>query len=469
MADYSSNQFKNELNQILNNYRNLRNEFAHQFIDEDTFEIIIDYYDEREQLQKALEAANFGVAQFPYSSVLLLKKADLLIATTKYNEALEILEQASLLDAGDLNLYILKTDAYLATDQQHKAIVLLEEVLHLFDGKEKIELLFELADVYDDHENFEKVFDCLVYILQIDGTNEEALYKICYWADHTKRNDESITLHLHLIDQNPYSELAWFNLGSAYQGIKLYEKSIDAYKYVLAINEKFDFAYRNIGDAYMRLRKYKDAIEHLLKVLELAKPEEVIYQALGYCYEKLKQPAEARFYYKKAVHLNPDNASLHYKIAVTYMLQEQWKNAIKLLETSLKVFRLHPEFNFAMAKCYFQLDNFEQTIHYVSNTLAIKQNSAKAWELLLISCYTKQEYNDGLDFCETALNATNFKTIFLYYKVAFLQAVGSTTEALNTLHKALAIAPKQLKYLIELNPSLLLHPQFVACIVQYKH
>ena len=172
-----------------------------------------------------------------------------------------------LLDSNDINLYILKTDAYLALDQQEKAVVLLQEALDHFEGRERIELLFELADVYDDYEEFDKIFDCLRWILEQDCENEEALYKICFWTDFTGRNEESIRLHQNIIEENPYSELAWFNLAAAYQGLKLYEKAVDAYKYAVAIDEKFDYAYRNMGDAFIRLRKYRDAIESLERVL----------------------------------------------------------------------------------------------------------------------------------------------------------------------------------------------------------
>ncbi len=468
MALEWSNDNKNDIKQLMANYRNLREGKSHQFIDEENFDIIISYYDEREQFEKSLEAANFAVNQFPYSSTLLIKKADLLIATGKYKTALKILEQAEILDNSDFNLYILKTDAYLATDQQDKAIDLLENVLSQFNGKEKVELLFELADVYDDYENFDKVFDCLVHILEIQPTNEEALYKICFWADHTGRNEESIKIHLKIINEFPYCELAWFNLGSAYQGIKLYEKAIDAYQYVLVIDEKFDFAYRNIGDAYMRLRKYKDAIENLLKVLELSKPEEVIFEALAYCYEKLKLPAEARFYYKKASHLNPENASLYYKMACTYMQQEQWKTAIKLLETANKLTRLHPTFNYASAQCYFQIEDYNQCIFYLSNTLTAKPASLKAWELLMICMYALESYDDGIGLIEKAMEATNQKPLFLFYKVAFLEALCKQKEAIILLDTALTIAPKLLKILIELNPALLHHNAFVDCIIKHK-
>ena len=83
---------------------------------------------------------------------------------------LKFLEKAELFDSNDINLYILKTDAYLALDQQGKAVELLEAALLQFEGDERIELLFELADVYDDYEEFDKVFDCLKLILEEEPT-----------------------------------------------------------------------------------------------------------------------------------------------------------------------------------------------------------------------------------------------------------------------------------------------------------
>src|SRR5207249_1820047 len=142
---------RESIDELLKQYNNLRNGNS-GFIDEDDFEKIIDYYDDKEELSKALEATETALEYFPFSSSLLIKKADLLLATRKYHQALETLEKASLFDGNDINLYILKTDAYLALDKQEKAVALLEEAIHNFEGEEKIELLFELADVYDDYE-----------------------------------------------------------------------------------------------------------------------------------------------------------------------------------------------------------------------------------------------------------------------------------------------------------------------------
>src|SRR6476620_1082423 len=383
MQDHLSRDDRDELNELLRQYENLRKGKNHIFLDEEAFERVIDHFDDKEDLTHALEAAETGLEYFPFSSQLLIKKADLLIATRHYKYALEILEQASLFDSKDINIYILKTDAYLALDEPGKAVELLEDALHSFDGEEKIDLLFELADVYDDYEEFDKVFDCLQLILEQEPTNEEALYKICFWTDFTGRNEESIKLHQKIIEENPYSELAWFNLGSAYQGLKLYEKAIDAYQYAVVINDKFDYAYRNMGDAYIRLRKYKDAIEVLEKVGELSKPEEVIYEAIGHCYHKLGKFGIARFNYRKASHINSADSKLQYKIALTYINEQKWDKAILHLENALRIHKNVPEYNLAMGQCVLQLENYKDAVHYFSMVVRSRPKNVRGWKALI--------------------------------------------------------------------------------------
>ncbi|HEU0112426.1 MAG TPA: tetratricopeptide repeat protein [Flavisolibacter sp.] len=459
---------RESIDQLLKHYNNLRNGQNHIFLEEEAFEKIIEYYDEQEEMSKALEAAETAIEYFPFSAPLLIKKADLLLATRKYKEALALLEKAELFDASDINLYILKTDAYLAMDMQEMAVELLEKAVSSFEGEEKIELLFELADVYDDYEEFDKVFDCLAVILKEEPTNEEALYKICFWTDFTGRNEESIKIHLKIIDEHPFNELAWFNLGAAYQGLKLYEKAIDSYQYALAIDEKFDYAYRNIGDAYIRLRKYKEAIEALEKVLELSKPEEVIYEAIGHCYDHLKNYAQARFHYRKASHLNPDDSKLFYKIACTYYNEGQWTSAVKQLESALKIHRLQAEYNLLMGECKLQLNEIKEAVQFLSTAVRVRPKNVSGWEALIRCLYTAEFYSEARQQALAALSHTNNKPVFLYYLSAVLFAMGKSKEALLYLEKGLATTPKHLKKFVQLNPSILQNPQVVDVIAQYK-
>lgn len=459
---------RDEMKDLLRKFENLRAGQSYAFLEEESFEKIIDYFDDKDDIPRALEAAEFGIDQFPYSASLMIKKADLLIATRRYTEALTILEAAEILDSTDIDIYILKTDVFLALDEHEKAVVLLEEALEHFEGEERVNLLFELADVYDDYEEFDKVFDCLVHILKNDPTSEEALYKICFWTDFTGRSEESIKLHQSIIDKTPYNELAWFNLGAAFQGLKLFEKAIDAYAYAVAINEKFDYAYRNMADAYIRLRKYRDAIESLEKVIELARPEDVIYEAIGHCYDKMKNYAQARFYYKKASHLNAEDSKLQYKIACTYINEMSLLKAVQYLEAALRKHATNPEYNLAMGECLLELGRVKEALTHFSNVVKVRPRGVGGWEALIRCLYKEEFYEEALEQIQQASEAAGRKSIFIFYESAVLFSLGKSKEAILRLQHAMEASPKLLKKFIELNPTILQNQQVVDLIAYYK-
>jgi tetratricopeptide (TPR) repeat protein len=457
-----------DMDDLLKTYEKLRSGRGGGFLSEESFERIIDHFDDQDSLTKAMEAADIGMSQFPYSSSLLVKKADLLIATREYVLALEFLDKAEILDRNDIDIVILRTDAYLALDMQEKAVELLEHAILYFEGDDRIDLLFELADVYDDYEAFEKIFDCLKLILEYDPNNEEALYKICFWTDFTGRNEESIVLHLKIIEDFPYNELAWFNLAAAYQGLNLFEKAIDAYQYAIAINEKFDYAYRNMADALMRLRRYKEAIESLEKVIELARPEDLIYQAIGYCYEKIRNYAQARFYYRKASHLNPDDARLYVKVAGTYMKEGKYQQAAKHLEMALRIKRLDPEFNLAMGECQVKLGKPKDAVHYFLSVVSAKPRNVKGWDALIRVLFDSGSFSEANKQLQVARQKLGDKPILNYYESAILLVTGKVKEGLHLLEKSIEVSSKQLKTFLKLYPAAVKYSQVVELILKFK-
>ncbi|MBU6157877.1 MAG: tetratricopeptide repeat protein [Bacteroidetes bacterium] len=454
--------------ELLRQYENLKTGRSSAFLEEEQFEKIIHHFEEQEQLDKALQACEIGISIFNYSGLLLVKKADLLLDFRRYEEALDILDRAEMLDGISPDLCVLKTEVFLALDQQEQAIEFLERVMPQFDGEDRIELLFELADVYDDYEEFDKIFDCLELILKEDPLNEEALYKICFWTDFTGRNEASIRIHKQIIDEYPYSELAWFNLAAAYQGLKLYEKAIDAYMYCIAIDEKMDYAYRNMGDAYIRMRKYKDAIEMLEKVLELSRPEEVIHDAIGYCYEKLKQWAQARFHYRKASHLNPTDSKLYYKVACTYHNEGRFSQAVKQLEQALHLSPSNADYNLGMGFSLAAQFQYAEAVPYFAKFIKARPKNPKGW-IALIECFMAAEnWDKADDYASLAYEATANKPVFLFYKVGILFSAGKSKAAFSMLELAMSADSRQLKKLTDSCPRIMQHPKAIEIIAQFK-
>ena len=62
------------MQELLRQYENLKNGRKNSFIEEDAFEKIINYFEEKEEFVKAMEAADIAIEQYPYSSALLVKK-----------------------------------------------------------------------------------------------------------------------------------------------------------------------------------------------------------------------------------------------------------------------------------------------------------------------------------------------------------------------------------------------------------
>jgi tetratricopeptide (TPR) repeat protein len=468
MFDHHKEEESGDIKELILRYHNLKQGRANAYIEEDDFERIIEHFDEQDEIAEAIQAAEMALDQYPFSALLMIKKADLLLATRKYKEALDLLDTASLYDHKEMNLFILKTDAYLALDMPEQAIVLLQEALHLFEGIERSELLFELADVYDDHEAFDKVFDCLQLVLEDDPMNEEALYKICFWTDFTGRNEESISLHKRIIDEQPYNALAWFNLAAAYQGLKLHEKAIDAYQFAIVIDEKFDYAYRNMGDAYLRIRKYKEAIEALEKVLELSRPEDVIYEAIGHCYHRMKNYAQARFHYKKAVHLNSDDSRLYQKIAATYMQEGQWQQAIKQLENALRIHKHINEYYILLGECFMHLNQFKEAAVYFGTVVKNKPKQIAGWESLIKCLVANEQFSLALEQTELAYISTAGKVVFIFYRSAILYMMKKQTEALLQLEMALSKSLKLVNKLTKFYPEMMQDPKVSELISNYK-
>ncbi|MDE1191817.1 MAG: tetratricopeptide repeat protein [Arachidicoccus sp.] len=468
MAEENYSEDKKMFDDWLKMYEEIRSGKSSAFLDEDVFLDIIEYLDETQSVKKAAEATEIALTYYPFSSSLLVKKADYQILDRKFDEALITLEHAEAFDNHDVNNTILKIDAYLGLQKEEDAFQEMENALRKFEGEECVDMLLELTDVFDDYEIFEKVFDCLKLILDIEPNNEEALYKICFWTDFTGRNEESITIHHKIIDAYPYNELAWFNLGAAYQGLKLYEKAVDAYKYAVAINEKFDYAYRNMGDAFMRLRKYKEAIDVLKKSLELSRPESVIYEAIGYCYHKMNNGEHARYYYRKAVHLSPTESKLYYKIALTYMDEMQWQQALKSIDTALTFNQTSYEYELVKGECLMNMEEYAEAIHVFGVVVKHRPKSMTGWAYLIRCLYYAEDYVSAAEQSLNAYENTGDKPLFLFYHAFALFATGDMEDALIYLESALHQSPRLFKKVLELNPFILQNHRVVDLLTQFR-
>jgi tetratricopeptide (TPR) repeat protein len=453
---------------LLEKYENVKEGSAIGMMDEDDFERVIEYFYQNSNDAEALLASEIACTYYPYSIGVLLLKTEILLQTQKYGQAHVTLDHLESFDLKNLSAVLLRSEIYINQSRYEQAAQFLESRCEDFSNKEKIEILLELSNIYDECEAYDKVYAVLKQILLLNPKNEEALQKISFWAEFSNQLEDAIQLHEHITMEDPYSVLAWFNLGACNQSLKRYDAALEAYKFCLAIDEKFEFAYRNMADAYMRNKQYNEALEVLQKHLEIGKPEDVIFEAMGYCHEKQKNYSLARHYYTQASKLNPEDDVIFYKIGETYAREQDWEKAMKSYTSALNLDKENPNYFLAIGNCLMELNLANEALLCFLNAVTIKPSSKTVWIALLRALVINGQYDEALHQVEAARENCGDKPEFDFLQAAILFEVGKSKEALLFLEEGLMANVNKLRLFTQLNPDYMKRTAVIDIISKYK-
>jgi tetratricopeptide (TPR) repeat protein len=97
-------------------------------------------------------------------------------------------------------------------------------------------------------KDYNAMYDTMAEAVMLDCKNEEAMERIWISAELSRRYEDSVKLHLDIIDCDPYNYQAWYNLGHGYTCTWEYEKAVEALEYSYIINPEFESAYLDCAD-----------------------------------------------------------------------------------------------------------------------------------------------------------------------------------------------------------------------------
>lgn len=469
MENYESeNEPEKEVLNLIDQYENIFFNQNTLFFEEEEFEQIIYYYEDKGHFEKALNATEIAIRQHPYSSEFLIRMGNALIALERYEESIEVLDKAQILDGSNVDIFMLKADALTLLNKYDEAIEEIEKGLASVSDESSIYLWLEKADIYEETDDFQKVYECLEKVLELQPENEEALNRIWFATELTEKYDDSFHLHKKLIDKNPYNYLAWYNYAQANFGLGLLEKAVDAFEYVIAINEDFELAYRDCGDALFLLGKYQEAIVQYKRVEELFKPYEELYFCIGLCYEKMKEFIKSRIYYRKATRINPAYDEAFFRIGETYRKEKRWANAASSYEIALRLKTDNVYYLTALGDANYFLDDMVKAIEYYKKSVVISSNIKSNWIKLAGFYFEIENLDMAIAVIEEASVKCSPLAEFGYYKAAYLFCKGERQQAIITLENALSVNFKKYRLLFKILPSLKKDVEVLGVIEQYK-
>ena len=258
-------------------------------------------------------------------------------------------------------------------------------------------------------DNLELAKDHFIKCLDEDTEDYSALYNVVYCFDFLDQNEEAVVYLNNFIDKNPYSEVAWHQLGRQYYALKNYEKAVWAFDYATLIDEGFLGAFMEKAKSYEKLKNFKEAIECYKIAIELDDPSSFVLLRMAKCYERLENYEFALNYYQQNVHEDP-------------LLDKGW---------------------IAITDFYIRQKNYQNALYYVNKAIAIDGDNSMYWKRFAA-------VNSALHFFEEAefgyrkafeAGDVNLDTFTLWTDV--LQFLGEFESAIEILTNAMELFPEE--------------------------
>jgi tetratricopeptide (TPR) repeat protein len=305
------------------------------FFDSEEFEDIILHYMDSGKMNLAKKALQLGLEQHPKSVGLKLVQVEMLIFNDKLELAEKILAELEIIEPTNEEIFIQRANIFSKKDLHAKAIEQLEIALSLTEDEAEIYSMIGMEYLFTD--NLELAKENFIKCLEQDDEDYSALYNVVYCFDFLDQNEEAIKYLEKFIDKNPYSEVAWHQLGRQFYTLKNYEKAVWAFDYACLIDEGFLGAFIEKAKSLEKLKRYDDAIIAYHIANELDDPTSFSLLRIGRCFEKLGNKEQALNYYLKTTHEDPLLDKAWIALTDFYIAQKDYKKGLYYVNKALSI------------------------------------------------------------------------------------------------------------------------------------
>lgn len=463
--DSSSDQKDNI--ELIRRFENMLARGELYFFETDEFIEIAEHYLVQNKIPKAQEVLEIAQSQHPMSFELKILEAEILAVNNRTAEALRILDTVELIESSNTDVYLTRSNIYRQMGNFEASYSQLQNTLHLADGDEVDEyyqvMAFDLVAL-DRHK------EAIIFykrLLKRSKKNEEFLIDLDQTYAFLDENEDWIDYLKAYVDENPYSNIAWFCLGNAFTRIELLEKAYEAYEFSYLIDDG-ELAMENMGHTLIQLGKYGKAIE-LYKGEKSDDQLSIIeHFYIAECYEKLNDFIAAESQYRKALEKDNQMSATWLGVGLALDHQGKVKEALPYIQKAISLDDQNAEFWYVLAEVYDKLDEIVLASEAFETVLSLSYNEVDVF--LDYSSFLFK--NDLIDEANEIVERGFIKhpnSAEIYYRfVAYLIMNNQLADAIEFLEKALELDSSKLNQLIEFCPDSLNSHEVLATIEKFK-
>ena len=320
------------------------------FFDSEEFESIIIYYLESGNSSMANKAIKMAIEQYPKNTSILLLKVEALIFENNIEEAEKIIDSLYEIDRNNSEIIIQKSRILSKRKKHSKSINLLKKISK--DCEFYSDALVMIGKEYLFIDNFENAKEKFKEYIKNHQLDYAVLNNLLYCFDALGNTDNTINYLNDFLEENPYCEVAWHQLGKQYLKKELFKEALTAFDFAIISDDSFVGAYLEMGKVLEKLNKINQAIEQYEIVTKIDEPNPFALYRIACCHNKLGNIELAISYYNKTVEEDPIHDSAWMSLATSYYKQKDYleaKNhlikAIEIDSENIKYWELYCKIN----------------------------------------------------------------------------------------------------------------------------
>ncbi|MCC7297304.1 MAG: tetratricopeptide repeat protein [Bacteroidia bacterium] len=408
-----------------------------------------------------------GMSQFPYIPVFTLHMCEILMGEKNYRLARKYLSQAREYNAFEPALFFMEAVVLSLEGRPEKAMDMMRSGMELAaDDEETLEDFLELLLFYG---RFEMALPVLEKAL---SQGQDVSYILEKWLDISTDKDhieKLLPLLEKMVDENPYSEDAWYLTGTCYLELENHEKAAWAFDYAITINENFLEAWTGYLESLYEISKYEEFVKHITEQSKRFSGSafEDLQGLYAWSLYETGSITDSRALYRKILKKNPQDSESWYSMGLTWHYEQNYSAAIPYLERAYELNPVEADYGIVLAAAYFGVsatEKWEALYDILSQEHPEEEEIYLDWGIAL---HETGETDRALEITQQGLkqNPNSYKLMYRLASICYLTGQHPAAEYL--LETALSVNAEEHAQMFIFAPELKKAGSLLRIIARY--
>jgi tetratricopeptide (TPR) repeat protein len=265
------------------------------------------------------------------------------------------------------------------------------------------------------------------------------LYNIVYCFEILEQHEDAINFLNKFLNNNPYCEVAWHQLGKQHVYFKQYKKAITAFDFAIISDEYFIGAYIEKGKSLEKLLRYDEAIETYKLIIGLKDDSTYPIYRIGICLKNLGNISESNKYFFKCIDIDAQMDKSWLQLAINKSNLQDYNEALVYINKAIEINTDNKDYWKLFAKINIGLKLYEEADLAFQKIIDLDEADESIWLGKIDMLIKLGEFKIALELLNECFEIFEEKSEILYRISGIYFCLKNNQAGIINLKKALNI------------------------------